>query len=325
MRTMTRDGRASADVHLKALIYSKPGGGKTSFGVSAPKPLILLSERQGFTHIEQAAERLGRQPVGVLYMEHISDYRNVARELTAATLNPSLRSGPFRIRDEDGEVLFESAEWPESIVIDSLTDACRLVEGRIDEESPPKLGRDGLPTKPERFWQVLKDRCEKLVRSFRDVDFHVIFLCLEDDKMNGEGEEAERSVRPSLPMRALPDFVCAAVNVVGIAHRRIRTDQRVEGGDVLIEYVIRTVGPSWYTLKPYRPLRDVEVPDFSAWVEAVRGNRAITAPAAPTTPATTSNDSGAAPTSTTSARTRGARRPASSAKTETTTTTETEG
>jgi hypothetical protein len=225
------------------------------------------------THVRQAAARIGRKPVGVLYMGSIADYRHVLRTLQRGTVDPSLRTGPFVVKGEAGEVLFESPTWPESIVLDSVTDACRLIDAQILLESPPKLGKDNLPVNSERYWSVLKDRCEKLIRGFRDIDFHVLYLCLEDDRTIGEGDEAERKVGPALPMRALPDTIAAAVNVVGVMTRRIRQG-RGDGearSEAEIDHVVRTVGPQWFLLKPYRPLADVEAPDFTSWVERVRG------------------------------------------------------
>jgi hypothetical protein len=264
MKVMRFD--SSEKVHVKALIYGKPGTGKTTMGVTAPKPLILLSERQGMTHVRHAAAMIGRQPIGVLHMRDLNDYRMVLRTLLLATRNPDLRSESFVIRDDAGEIVFESPEWPETIVLDSVTDACRLVDAQIMVESPPKLGKDNLPVNSERYWSVLKDRCEKLIRGFRDIDFHVLYLCLEDDKTIGEGEEAERKVGPALPMRSLPDTVAAAVNVVGVMSRKIRRADSTSD-DAEIDYLVRTVGPQWYLLKPFRPLHDVEVADFSSWVD----------------------------------------------------------
>jgi hypothetical protein len=265
-------------VHLKALIYGRPGTGKTTFAVSAPKPLILLSERQALTNIRHAIKRTGAKDVQVLVMESLEDYRSVLRTLYAATANPSLKSGPFVVRAQDGVELYRSDIWPETIAIDSLTDATKFVEDEINREAPPRKGKDGLDVVAERYWQALFDRCSKVIRAFRDVDFHVLYLCLEDDRVQGEGDEAERQVTPQLPMRKLPGVVSAAVNVVGIMTRGIRKAPAAEGEapkDAEIVYVVRTVGPQHFMLKPYRPLADVEEADFTSWVRRI--NAAITA------------------------------------------------
>jgi hypothetical protein len=271
---MNLSGAASA-LHLKALIYGDSGSGKTTFGVSAPKPLILATERQALVHIQHAMARTGRPVLAALHMETIADFGDVARTLRLATANPELKRGPFIVKRPNGTTLVELAEWPESIVIDSITDACKLIEADIDERSPPKEGKDGLPVRSERFWTVLRDMTEKLLRAFRDVDFHVVFLALKDDRMQGEGDDAVRVVGPALPMRALPQALAATVNVVGVMKRDMRGSKTTEAE---IVHTVQTTGPNYMLLKPYRPLKDIETPDFSSWVQRIES--AIASPVA---------------------------------------------
>lgn len=257
---------------LKAAVYGAPGTGKTDFAVSAPKPLILLSERQGLATVRSAAVRRGVPVPPVLFMEELRDYRDVLRALHGA------KDQPFRVvqRMENGGepvVVFEG-DWPETVVIDSITDACELVEAEVRREAPPEKAKDGLEKWTERHWAAFRDRCEKLIRSFRNVPTHVLFLALQDDRVVGEGEEANRIINPMLPMRALPGFLCSCVNVVGITSRRI--EDRGEDNQRRIVHEIRTIAPSHYMLKPFRPLRDIEEPDFTSWVDRVRAVHAQT-------------------------------------------------
>jgi hypothetical protein len=267
------DLKHDSALHLKALIYGDSGSGKTTFGVTAPKPLILAAERQALVHIRQAQTRTGRDVIGALYMESLQDFLNVVRTLRLATASPESKRGPFIVKDEAGSVLFESAEWPESIVIDSITDVCKLIEADIDKLSPPKNGADGLPARSMRFWGVLGDKIEKFLRAFRDVDFHVLFLALKDDKTVGEDSDAVRIVGPSVPMRSVPGAIAAAVNVVGVMQRDMKPGKAPKDGEerpeATITHTVRTTGPNYMLLKPYRPLLDVEVPDFSDWVARI--------------------------------------------------------
>ena len=242
---------------LKALVYGKSGTGKTNFGVSAPKPLILLNERQAIPHIRAAARRLAIAMPSVLLCQTPDDYRNVLRACHGD------RSLPFSVRDGE-KVVFELAEWPESLVLDSLTEACELIAAEIRRESPPKLGKDGLPVDSERYWNVFSDRAAKMIRSFRDVDLNILFLCLLDDRTIGEGDDAHRWVGPSLSMRKLPGIVQAAVNVVGVTYRKQLADKT-------LEYGISTFGPDYVELKPFPPLRPSEVTDFSSWCKRING------------------------------------------------------
>ena len=257
---------------VKILVYGKPGTGKTTFGTSAPFPLILLSERQGLPHIRAAAKRLIRKICGILFMETLQDYRNVLRALNGDKNKPFVVIKKTNEADE-GTVVFTSAVWPESVVLDSLTDACDRVTAEIREQSPQTVGSDGLPVDSERYYQVLGDRITKLIRAFRDTPVHVVFLCQLDDKMVGETRDKDaektRVVAPSLPMRKLPDVAAAAVNVVGITYRR--RGESVKDQDAVWLYGVATVGPDYMTIKPCRPLRDFEVPDAQSWINRVNG------------------------------------------------------
>jgi hypothetical protein len=266
-------------VWINACVYGKPGTGKTSLGVSAPKPLILLSESQGMVHVRQAAQRLGVEPPPTFLVESVDDYRAWLRALHGD------KSKPLRVYDQykgdDGKVertlVAELTEWPETVVVDSLTDAARLVTEEIRRQSPPKKGKDGLPVDAQRFWQVLADRMKNLIMGFRDLPMHTLFLCLADDREVGEEDSKQRQLGPDLPMRRLPDLVAAAVNVIGYTYRR---EVREAGKPAKLAYGVMTVGPEYMLLKPYRPLRDVEVANFSKWVEIIHGQLAKL-PAAP--------------------------------------------
>lgn len=250
---------------VKVAIYGVGGTGKTSFGVTAPGALFLLSERQGLPHIRSAAQRLGRPVPPVLFMDNLGDYRMVLRALIAGAVD---KTAPFRVVDDKG-TCFHEGPYPETVVVDSLTDACSLVRDEVYREAPPQKASDGLEKVTERHWAALRDRCEKLIRAFRNVPCHVIFLCGLDDKTTGEGDQQERFVSPSMPMRALPGFLCHSVNTMGVTTREVKATRDGEGNRD-IDYGIRTTGPSFYLLKPYRPLKDQEVPDFASWVERLQ-------------------------------------------------------
>lgn len=264
--------------HVKACIYGNPGTGKTSFGVTAPKPLIAITERQAIVHIKEAVRRLGVPMPPVFYLEHANDLRNLVRSLHGD------RSGPFKLYEMHGEgdkrekiCVHESPEWPETFVLDSATDACRLLVEEIRRQSPPQLGRDGLPVDSARFWNVLIQRAANMVTSIRDLPMHAIFLALADDRESGDEDNKVRTVKPSMAAKQLALTLSAAVNVVGYTYRK--TKRGLAGEQHKLEYGIMTTGPEYMMTKPYRPLRDVEVPDFSYWVRVIRGEERQLKPA----------------------------------------------
>jgi hypothetical protein len=247
--------------YIKALIYGDPGTGKTNFGVSAPSPLILLSERQGLASIREAAKRMGIKPPPALYMSSVDDYREIIVALKG--------SGPGENLDVrvNGKTIL-TMPYPETVVLDSLSDIGEVIRADVERISPPKLGTDGLPAWTIRHWGTLGTKMHQLVLQFRDLPAHVLFLCLKDDREVGDGAEKARQVGPALPMRKMSSVVAAAVNVIGLTHRQSIPR---EGSDDKIEYSVHTNAPDYVLTKPYRPLKDKEEANFSHWVNVIRG------------------------------------------------------
>jgi hypothetical protein len=278
---------------LKVLLYGAPGTGKTNFGVSAPKALILLSEAQAIPNIKAAMVRLGVRPVGVLHMTSIGDYVAVQKAFKGDPSKPfTIRFDPTDPKDPSTARVVELAEWPETVVIDSLTEVCGLIKQAIRAESPPKLGKDNLPVDSERFWNVMEERSTRFIKSWRDVPRHVVFICLIDDRIVGEGDEAHREVKPDLPMRKLPAIASAAVNVVGVTYRRNIVD--AVNGAVSLEYGINTIAPEYVLTKPFPPIPGNARPDMRRWIEVIHG--AVDTSQVVAAPMTSAADLGSSPT-----------------------------
>lgn len=246
------------ELYLKACVYGPSGTGKTSLGVTAPKPLILLSETQGQLHIKQAALRLGVPEPETLHMDGLDDYRCVLRALHGD------RSKPFKVTDMDGNTVLEG-DWPETVVIDSLTDAARLIIKEIRTISPPKPGKDGLPVDAQRFWNTLQDRLQNLILAFRNAPAHVLFLALADDRMVGPDDQQQRSVAPDLPMRKLANFLAGNCNVMGYSYR---AEKRI-GDEVKTGFGVMFSAGEAFLVKQCAPLRATERADFGAFVAAI--------------------------------------------------------
>lgn len=257
------EDKDSKDAKIKALVYGKPGTGKTNFGASGKRPLILLSEAQAVANVRDAARRLGRPRPNTLVMETIDDYRHVLKALHGD------RGKPFVVADDSGKPILTMDPWPDEVVIDSVTDVMDKVVAEIREQSPPKEGKDNLPVDSERFWNVLGDRGAKFIRAFRDVDLHVVFLALLSEREIGEDDNKQTVVGPQMPMRKLESALMAAVNVVGITYRKRNTGKDREANPFI--YGVATIGGDGYALKPYPPLRQYEVSDFSSWIQRING------------------------------------------------------
>lgn len=243
-------------------VYGPSGSGKSSLGVTAPNPMILLSEEQGALHIKQAAARLGVPVPPILVMEKLDDFRAVLKAFAGD------RKADFLVEVDGAEVY--RGPWPDTLVIDSLTDACRLIVDDIRKQSPQKPGKDGLPVDAQRYWNVLQDRAQNLIRHFRRVPAHVLFLCLAEDTMVGPDDAQVRSVKPDLPMKKLSGFLTAATNLVGYSYRARDAKRAKTGFGVLFS------GPEAFLLKACDPLRDKESPNVTAWIQAIQAGVATT-------------------------------------------------
>lgn len=258
---MRRVDNTDSPVAVKALIYGDAGTGKTSMGVTAPKPLILLSEVQGELHIKSAAQRLGIEPPVTLLIESVGDLKAVILALEGPPGEP-LRIRQWEKKDGEtvlGDVAFEFEDWPETVVLDSLTDMSRMVFEAM-KKSKKNTADDGTPTM--RFWGLYQDAMSAMILRFRNLPLNVLFLCLADDREVGSENSKVRVVAPEFPTRKLQGRIAAAVNVVGVSRRR-------QDGEKLV-YNVMTAGEECYMAKPYRPLQDVEEPDFTSWVRRIQ-------------------------------------------------------
>lgn len=266
---------AITDAWFKASVMGPSGAGKSSLGATAPRPLIALSEKQGKLPCLARARALGLPEPTIVEVDTLQDYRNLLKSLHGD------RAKPFRWVEPDGTVVVEMDPWPETIVLDSLTDACELVEREIRRDAPPKKGDDGLEVFSQRHWNELKKRCQRLIRGFRDVEAHVLFLTLTDERMNETTDGVTtRSIAPSLPMRKLPDILMQSTHLCGFMQRKPLRDKDGtvvreetsdgERGNVKLAVKVVTNAASYIKVKPCEGLDDLEIPDFTSWVERWR-------------------------------------------------------
>lgn len=234
--------------YLKALVYGNTGTGKTTVGVTCPSPLIVLSEAQGMRSIRSAAARTGVPMPQVVLVETEQDIYDVSKGL----------AGP---RDRPMVIQGEEYEWPHTVVLDSMTD---IVEGIFLDAVAKSLPKDdhGEAADSRKMYGLLGKRIGNMLRFYRDLPMHVLFLCQAYDELVGDGNDSKRVIKPQLPGK-LSKKICQATNLVGYS-RRAYTGM---GDDAQREigWTVMTAGPDYMELKTCRPLRDKEEPDFSDW------------------------------------------------------------
>jgi len=247
--------------NLNILVYGQTGAGKTALGVSAPDPLILLSERQGFETVRDHAKRLGVPMPPTFWIKDKNELAKAVHVLQSDDA-PIAKLIGDQLPEAEAKAAIDALPYlrPKTIVFDSLTDIMQLIWEGIVEQSPLKNAKDGLPDTTMRHWGAMATRGRSFVRMCRDLPYHCLFLALLDDKE----VEGERHIGPALPMRSLPAIIGAACNAVGVARVAAK---RKSGEETVMVHSVQFAGPDNVMTKPLRPLRDVEVANMTSWIK----------------------------------------------------------
>lgn len=255
---------------LNALVTGDSGTGKTAFASSAPKALYLAFEQQAKVVVRKHQRMSGvGSCIGILFPETAADLRAVVRAFRGP------RDEAFRVVDQQtGEIVFESEDWPLTLVIDSVTDAVKLIRDEIDARVPLQIASDGFYDRNMRRRGTYREESEKMFRAVRDLPCHVLWLAILEEGVDEASDGSKRRYAgPSLLAKTHRSALMQTTNIAGVSRRRIHPpkhdDEGVEVEPAHIEYGIQLVGPSYLPLKEYRPLGDFEDPNFSDWLERI--------------------------------------------------------
>jgi len=243
---------AAQDVKVKALLYGDSGAGKTHAASTAPRPCYLLTEANGLPTIKAA------NPDAVVVQAHDMD---VVRAFFKAAL--------------DGSLARETG--CETIVLDSLTELQRMLR---DEIIASRKGQPGGEAFSLQDWGTLTDRMRKLVRTVRDLPFHVVCIALSaSDNDEGTGQ---RYTQPSFDGKKLPNEIAGYFSLVGYVYRE---RAKGEDGTVTVQHRVLLQGPPTLLTKALPGLDPVEPPDICAWLAKLHGERPVAAAAQAAAPA----------------------------------------
>lgn len=249
--------------HINVLVSGNSGTGKTSFASTADQSLYLAFERQASVVVRQRQAATGKGScVGILHPEGADDIRAVITAFHGA------RSKPFQVIDRGtGRTMFESDVWPRTLVIDSVTDAVRVMQEEIDGRVPVRRGKHGFEVRDQPRWGEYKRECGRMFRAVRDVPAHVIWLAILSEGV-AELEDGTRTAYagPALLAKTHGSELLQTTNIAGISRRRVVAPEE-KGAPAKIRYAIQLVGDDHLPLKEFRPLGDWETPDFGAWCQ----------------------------------------------------------
>lgn len=228
MVNLIKAGSQELDSYLKALIMGESGAGKTFLSVTAPNPVIMLTERNGMQSVKQS-----NPDALVAYCSTA----NECRDFLLAAMNGDL------------------PDHVETIVIDGITEVQQIM---IDDILASKGGGDRKMSLPD--WGVLSDRMRRFLRCLRDLPYHVVATSLVNHELNDA--TGEMRVFPLVQSKKLPSMMAANFNVVGLLFKR-----EVEDDDkkVMIRKVM-VEGPSRYMVKPCYPLDGILDANIEDWV-----------------------------------------------------------
>ena len=227
----------ATDFPFKIFIYGDPGSGKTFSSVTAPKPMVLLTERNGLHSIRQS-----NPDALVKYCEDANDIRDVLK----LALNGELE-----------------AHGVKTLVVDSLTEVQRIFADEIMKKKG--AGDEQRMSLPD--WGTLTEKMRKFMRCLRDIDLHVVATALADTST----DEATGQVKhfPSFSGKKLSSEVSQFFNVVGYCFKREHSELKTDDGRPVIEHLIMLEGPSRFVCKPCGPIAGIRSATIGDWYDEI--------------------------------------------------------
>jgi hypothetical protein len=232
---------ATQEVKVKALLYGDSGAGKTHTASTAPRPCYLLTEANGLPTIRAA------NPDAVVVQANDMD---TVRAFFKAAM--------------DGTLAKETG--CQTIVLDSLTELQRMLRDEIVASRKGQVGGEAFSLQD---WGTLTDRMRKLVRTVRDLPFHVVCIALaasETDEASGQ-----RYTQPAFDGRKLPNEIAGYFSLVGYVYRE---RSKAEDGTVSVQHRVLLQGPPTLLTKGLPGLDPVEPPNVTAWLAKLSGEQA---------------------------------------------------
>lgn len=205
---------------IKAVIYGASGSGKTYFAATAPNPIFASAEGGLLSTLNHKKKIDPIKYVSITKLEDLRDLLNYLKK---------------------GEHKFET------VVVDSITEINEIIKDGIEKKRGAQMQL--------KDWGDLAKAIKNILRGFRDLDMHVIFIAQE--KTEKDDQKTEKVV-PSLNGKAANEIAYFM--------------------DVVAYSFIDTMGKNKITVQPSDKLltkaRGIELPadapeDFEDWIVAM--------------------------------------------------------
>lgn len=207
---------AVTDHKIKAVVYGSSGTGKTSFGGTA-KNSIFASAEGGLLAIAE------KQP-NYVEIKSLTDLRD---------LLVYLKTQPHTY---------------ETVIIDSITEINEIIKADIEKKTGKAM--------EIKDWGTLAKNIKEILRGFRDLPMHVLFIAQESTEKDGD---VVTKVVPSLNGKAATE-IAYFMDIVGYIY--------IEKGTAVRKLI--TLPNSMYLTKDRSKVIGNDTPaDFSVWVEKI--------------------------------------------------------
>jgi len=204
----------------KLLVYGQAGAGKTFSTQSMPGRVLVISAEAGLLSIKDAPN------VSAIEVSNYDDLREVYAAL------------------KSGELVYDS------VCLDSVSEISEIL--LVHEKGRNKDGR--------MAYQNVSEAVTSLMRSFRDLDMHVLFLCKEG-KENNDGVFF---FGPKMASKPLGDAITYFFDEV--LALRVIEDQDDDGNPVAARWLQTRIGQGYTAKDRSGKLEAFEEPNLTALI-----------------------------------------------------------
>lgn len=216
---------------ITILIYGHGGVGKTTTAASAPSPILI--------DFEGGSKYFGLRGISI-------DVAQVQTWDEVRELYKTLRTSKY-----------------ESVIIDPVGEAMeKLMNSMIEEKKSKLVQPDGQPTMAG--WGYLKDNMRRFVKSFRDMDKHLILIAHVEEKADDEGAIKKRPMIRTKLSQELINMVdiVAYMEVIKDSEGNSKRILRIQPNSDKYEAKDRT-----------GQLGEIVEPDIAKIIDGIQGNK----------------------------------------------------